>query len=354
MLDILAQMYPDAVVYTLFCDRKRLSPTLQRMKIEVSFLHYVPGIRHFYRWLLPILPWVIKTMPVRDADLVISVSHCVAKAVPVPPGAFHLCYCNAPMRYAWGFEEDYFDRFPGVLKFFIKRLLARLRRWDAAECRGVDHFIGNSQNISRRIRDFYGRDSESIYPPVDLEFYAPALQNPSAPGDFYLVVAPFVPYKKTDLVIEAFNRLERRLIVVGSGPLEKHYRSLRRSDKISFLGALPDTELRKLYREARALIYPQEEDFGIIAIEAQGCGAPVIAYGKGGAIETVKTGIFFDAQTPEALCQAVERFEQMTFDRAAAPGKVACFDTARFKREIERTVARVRFEAQQAVGNERD
>lgn len=335
VLEALAEIYPDAVIYTLLYNREGLSPVLKTREIVPSFLHYLPGIRHYYRWLLPILPWVISTLKIKDADLVISTSHCVAKGVPVPEGAVHICYCHTPMRYLYGFGEDYFGNMPFILKPLIRLILARLRSWDQASNKSVSYFIANSENVRRRIQTHYQRDAEVIHPPVNDAFYTPA---GGTPKDYYLVVSAFVPYKRLDLVIEAFNQLDRPLLIAGSGPLDETYRNLRRSAKISFLGPVPDKELRVLLSEAKALLFPTEEDFGIVPLEAQACGTPVIAFGKGGALESVKTGLFFDHQTPECIREAVLKFETLGFNRAEIPGKVKGFGKDAFKEKISRFV----------------
>ncbi len=336
VLEALADIYPEATIYTLFYDRKRLSPSLQRMKVKASFLHYFPGIHLYYRWLLPLLPWIIGTLKIEgDTELVISSSHCVAKGIQVPAKAYHICYCHTPMRYLWGFEDVYFEKFPFFLKPFIRMILERLRRWDLKVNSGVHQFISNSENVRQRIQNFYQRDASVIYPPVDIDHYQPS----GTKGDYYLVVSHFVPYKRVDLVIEAFNSLDRRLLVAGSGPCEKAYRKLRKSEKISFLGTLSNAQLKVLYAQARALIFPAEEDFGIVPVEAQACGTPVIAYGKGGALEGVKTGLFFKEQTIEAIKKAVQDFEEMNFNAMLISGRVGEFDKKRFKEKFSFTYA---------------
>ncbi len=331
VLEALAELYPDAVIYTLFFDRTRLSPSLAKMEIRASFLQYVPGIKKFYRWLLPFFPWIIRTIKIEAADVVISSSHCVAKAVAIPQGSVHVSYVHTPMRYLWGFEDVYFGKFPFVIRWFVRAVLSGLRKWDCETNAGVGYFIANSRNVQERIRRFYGRDSVVICPPLEDEFFK--LESESR-GDYYLVVSAFVPYKRVDIVIRAFNRFDRKLIVVGSGPLRRQYLKLRQSEMISFVGGVGQSELKRLYSEAKALIFPTEEDFGIVPLEAQACGTPVIAYGRGGVLETVKDGIFFDEQTVEALRQAVLRFEQTAFDHQAIAESVKDFGKARFKEQI--------------------
>lgn len=345
VLEALAEMYPDAVIYTLFYNKEKLSPSLKKMEFRASWLQKLPNIEKYYRWLLPILPKIAESMEVKDADLVISTCHCVIKGVKIPETAKHISYCHTPMRYLWGFEDEYFGKFPKFLAPALKLLLERLRSWDLRANKNVHHFISNSENVRKRIRTYYGREAEVIYPPLDTFFTAqevsgaPESLSGGQGGDllesYYLVVSAFVPYKKVDLVIEAFNELDRKLFIVGKGPMEQTYRSLRKSEKISFLGPVPDPELRNIYSRAKGLIFPTEEDFGIVPLEAQSCGTPVIALGKGGALESVKHGVFFDTQTPEALRKAVAEFETKTWDRKLIPGAVESFRKEHFKRHIK-------------------
>ncbi len=331
VLEAFAEIYPDATIYTLFYDRRKLSPVLQGMRIRSSFLQYLPGIRTYYRWLLPILPWVIRTLEIEPADLVVSSSHCVAKGARIPEGAKHICYCHTPMRYLWGFEQDYFGNYPALLRSMIKTVLNGLRNWDLRSNRRVDYFVSNSENVRNRIQQYYERDAVVIYPPFDASRFQVGTQPP---GDYYLVVSAFVPYKRVDLVIEAFNELDRQLLIVGSGPLASAYQKMRKSGKISFLGSVSGERLHELYARAKALIFPTFEDFGIVPVEAQACGTPVIAFRKGGALESVKSGVFFDAQTPESLREAVYAFEKESYDRKETARQMAEFDKEKFKQKF--------------------
>ncbi|MSR76785.1 MAG: glycosyltransferase family 4 protein [Candidatus Omnitrophica bacterium] len=335
VLEAFSELYPDAVIHTLFYDRDKLSPPLQRMKIKASPLQCVPGIKRFYRWLLPILPAMIQKIEIDpDTDLVLSSSHCVAKGIRIPPKAFHVSYIHTPMRYLWGFEKDYFGNFPFWIKPFIKLLLRPLRIWDLESNKKVSLFIANSENVRSRIKNFYGREAKVIHPPLDTNAYQAGPHD----GDFYLVVSAFVPYKKVDLVIETFNALDRKLLIVGSGPMEKRYKQLRKTDRISFLGSVSNQELSKIYSQAKALIFPTNEDFGIVPLEAQACGTPVIALKEGGALESVKTGLFFSGQTKEALRKAILEFEGENFDRTQIPSQVESFSKEFFKQRIKECV----------------
>ena len=347
VLDALAELYPEATLYTLFFDRKKISPNLARLKIRASFLQYLPGVKSYYRWLLPILPWVIRSMKVEDADLVISSSHCVAKGIRIPEKAYHVCYCHTPMRYLWGFQDVYFKRYLAPVRFLINLVFHFLRGWDLQSNERVDLFVANSEYIRKRIQTVYQREAGVVHPPLETDFFHLPSENPSdrrTGGDtasnigYYLAVSHFVPYKRLDLVIEAFNLLERKLVIIGSGPLADAYQKLRKNGQISFWGSVNDEELRRAYSGARALIFPTEEDFGIVPLEAQACGAPVIAFRKGGALETVASGVFFDAQTAEAIREAVLRFEGQRFDRREVSGKVQRFGRKHFLENMKKIV----------------
>src|SRR3989338_830319 len=338
VLESLAELFPEAVIYTLFYNREKLSPALRRMKIRSSFLQRIPGIQNIYRWLLPILPAVAESLHVEEADLVISSSHCVAKGVKIPNWAIHICYCHTPMRYLWGYEKEYFGSMAAPLRFLARLFLKSLKKWDLRSNQRVHFFIANSANVQNRIQNFYGRDSFVIYPPLDTRNYKCPDRKPEG-EEYYLVVSAFVPYKRVDLALSAFNSLDRRLLIAGGGPTARLYKKLRKSGKISFLGGLPDPELQKLYAGAKALIFPTEEDFGIVPLEAQACGTPVIAFAKGGALESVKTGVFFHEQTPEALRQAVLEFEQKSFSRDKIASLMTPFSKECFKKHLSAFIA---------------
>ncbi len=348
VLEALAEVFPEAVIYTLFSNRGKLSPSLRRMKIKNSVLQYFPGIRLYYRWLLPLLPFFIRTLKIEPADLVISSSHCVAKGARIPEGAYHVCYCHTPMRYLWGFEDVYFGNFPGWLRVCLIPLFNGLRKWDVATAQGVDTFLCNSETVRKRIQTVYGRDAEIIYPPVDADFFNPPHPSLSpqggedgGEGGFYLIVSALTPYKRIDLAVEAFNGLQQKLLIAGEGPLRRSYENRVRTENIRFLGRVPGEELRRLYREAKALIFPQEEDFGIVPLEAQASGTPVIAFARGGALESVKDGVFFYEQTPQALREALLQFETQRFDPQILRRHALQFDKETFKNKIRESLSHV-------------
>jgi len=316
-LEVLCRRMPEARLFTLLQRRDSTSPTIERMDVTTSFLQRLPGVMRYYRYLLPLMPRAAERLPIpEDVDLVVSFSHAVAKAVIPPPGVPHVCYCFTPMRYAWHRREDYFgqgSRGFSPLGWVRDRLLDRIRDWDRATSDRVTHFVAISQTVADRIAECYGRTSRIICPPVDTRFYTPA----DVPReDFYLCVSALVPYKRIDLAVEACNRLGRRLVVIGTGPQRRRLEQLA-GPTVRLAGWLGDQEIRDHLRRARALLFPANEDFGIVPLEAQACGTPVIAFGQGGATETVLeasadssgTGLFFPRQSADSLAEAIERLE---------------------------------------------
>jgi len=339
VLEVLCRRWPDARLFTLLHRRGSASPAIERLKPRTSFLQYFPHVHRYYRYLLPLMPLAARwRLP--DCDLVFSSSHCVAKAAQPPPGVPHVCYCHTPMRYAWHMKSAYFRKAPGWKAGIRERLLGWLREWDRGTADRVTHFLANSRVVQQRIRDCYGRPSTVIYPPVDTDFYTPA---PVARADYYLVLSAFAPYKRLDLALTACARLGRRLVVIGTGQDENHLRDLA-GPTIQFLGWQSDEAIRDHLRHCRALLFPGEEDFGIVPVEAQACGTPVIAYGRGGATETVvplgggaaqePTGVWFEEQTVDCLIAAMHRFESLAFNPAAARRQALRFNRHRFETEI--------------------
>jgi glycosyltransferase involved in cell wall biosynthesis len=340
VLDAMCRRWPTAPLYTLIHKRRSVCPAIENRPIVTSVLQKLPRVQSYYRYLLPLMPWAVGwRLP--ECDLVFSSSHCVAKGVTVPPGAIHLCYCHTPMRYAWHMQESYFqDRgWRGPKRWLANKILARLRDWDRRTAAGVTHFIANSEVVRQRIRDCYDRDAVVIHPPADTTFYCPA----DVPRqDYYLILSAFAPYKRLDLAIEACRRLGRKLVVIGSGQDEKKLKSLA-DDKVQFLGWQPDEVLRDHLRRCQALLFPGEEDFGIVPVEAQACGTPVIAYGKGGATETVipwprsnATGLWFGEQRVDCLASALEEFERNrdAFDSRRLRAHALHFRLERFEAEL--------------------
>lgn len=311
---------------------------LMNKPVGTSFIQRLPFARKHYRHYLPFMPLAVEQFDLRGYDLVISNSYAVAKGVLTGPDQLHICYCCSPIRYAWDMQPQYLEESglaSGAKGFMAKALLHYMRMWDSRTAAGVNHFLTLSRYIGRRIRKTYGREATVIYPPVDIEKF----QVGGPKDDFYFTASRMVPYKRIDLIVEAFARMpRRRLIVLGDGPEMAKVRS-KAAPNVQLLGYQSDTVMREHMQRARAFVFAAEEDFGIVPVEAQACGTPVIAYGRGGARETVvegETGIFFGEQTVEALCRAVEEFERLPggFDPAKARANAERYAPARFRAEF--------------------
>jgi len=323
VLDVIARAYPAADLYTLVHRPGTTTPGIEALRIQASPLNRLPGIGRHYRKLLPLHPWAARQLKIRGYDLVLSISHAVAKNACIEDGTPHISYCLTPMRYVWDQADAYLGR--GWKRALAAPLASALRRQDVAysDARQVDRFIAISTAVADRIQRHYGRPSKVIHPPVDVGRVSP---NGRGPEDFFLLVGGFVPYKSEHLAIEAFRGRPERLVVVGDGPTRKRLQSAA-PPNVRFTGRLSDDEVTEYLQTCRALIYPQEEDFGIAAVEAQAAGRPVIAYGRGGVLDTVRplltarpdgnllwaddpkaTGLYFSEQTPEALGAALDAF----------------------------------------------
>lgn len=350
-LEVFCELFPEATLFTLLREKGSASPTIEGMDIRTSFLQGIPGITQKYRNFLPLFPAAIESFDLSKYDLILSSSHCVAKGVKVPAGALHISYCHTPARYLWQFFDEYFASENPLKRRVIKYFIESLKKWDLRSNKRVDHFVANSKNVRNRIKEFYSRDADVIYPPVDvtpktLPLLSERLQEieHTAHGPYYLVVSALVPYKRIDIAIEAFNKSGKRLIVIGTGPeLEKLRKEA--SVNIAFLGWVSDEELVDHYSGCQALVFPGEEDFGIVPLEAQAYGKPVIAYGKGGALETVvpigsagaePTGVFFFEKTAEALNGAIDVFEKSrgAFNANGIRSNALKFNRERFKQEV--------------------
>ena len=316
VLEALCELYPEADIFTLVHSRGSVSQEIERHHIATSLIQTLPLARSQYRRYLPLFPLAVEQFDLDPYDLVISSSHCAAKAV-VPSGrARHICYCHSPMRYAWDQFDAYFgpDRVGAFAsRWFYRPLLARLARWDAATAPRVGRFLANSQYVAARIRRYYNRDATVVYPPVNTIFFHP---DTTPPGSHFLIVSALVPYKRIDIAIAACRRIGARLRIVGDGP--DRARLERQADGgVEFTGRLTDEQLRDEYRRALAVLLPGEEDFGIVPVEAQACGRPTVALARGGAIETVvhgETGVLFSEPTVEALVAALEHMSTSMFD----------------------------------------
>ena len=319
VLEQILKLFPQADVYTLvdFLDSEDRG-ILQGRPTHHSFLQQMPFARRHYRRYLPLMPFAIERFDLREYDLVISNSHAVAKGVPTGPDQLHVCMCLSPIRYAWDLRDQYLkesglDR--GLRGMLARGVLHRIRIWDAKTANGVDHFMAISKFISRRIAKAYGRDSTVIYPPVDISSFVPGEE--AARGDFYVTAGRLVPYKRVGLVVDAFREMpERQLVVIGDGPMRKQILKDLPSN-VRYLGQQPFSVLLSYLQTARGFIFAAEEDFGIAPVEAQACGTPVVAYGRGGALETIRgldhpepSGVFFKEQTVGSLREAIQTLEE--------------------------------------------
>lgn len=303
--------------------------------VHTSFLQKIPFAATFFRNFLPLFPLAIEQFDLRRFDLILSSSHAVAKGVLTHAHQLHICYCHTPMRYAWDLYHEYLKATKGLKRFYIKSVLHRLRTWDSLSSLRVDHFIANSKHVAKRIKKTYNRDAVVIYPPVATHRF-----SLSEKCDFYLTVSRLVPYKRVDLLVEAFAHMpQKRLLVVGAGP-ELASIKKKAGKNVELLGPLSDKETSQLMSSARAFLFASEEDFGITPVEAQIAGTPVIAYGRGGVLETViehKTGLFFEEQTVSSIIEAVIHFEknQDAFCPEIIRSHGLGFNEERFKKEYQ-------------------
>jgi glycosyltransferase involved in cell wall biosynthesis len=351
----LLKIFPGAHVFTLFDHMSDSDRALLGLgarggtdgpRITTSFLQHFPGVASRHRSFLPLFPAAVRSFDLRGYDLVISNSHAVAKGARTRPSQRHVCYCLSPMRYAWDLRDQYLaqtglDR--GLRGWAARALLERLRRWDLRTSAGVDRYLTLSHFVADRIERAYGRDATVVYPPVDVDFFTPPPDAGAGSIDTYVTAGRLVPYKRVDLIVRAFAHMpDRKLVVIGAGPEEQRVRAAARElPNVTLLGYLSREQLRAHLRTARAFLFAAEEDFGIAPLEAQACGTPVIAYGKGGAVETIRgidapepTGLFFDRQTEDSLAAAVRTFETLRISPAACRANAEHFAPGEFRRGI--------------------
>ena len=334
----MAELFPSAPIFTLFHEPKDMPASIESHRIVSSVLDLIPGARSRHRQFLPLMPGAIRLLDVGEVDLIVSSSHCVAKAVRVPKGARHVSYVHAPLRYMWDRFDDYFG--PGraslPVRVAARMLRPGLRAWDVATSTGVDRFITNSAHVAQQVADRYHRTARVIHPPVELERFVDLPLEGSGEGGYFLCLGALAPYKRLDLAIEAFRRSGRELWIAGSGQSKEWLSNL--PPNVKALGQVPDNELPALLRHSRALVFPGVEDFGIAPLEAQACGRPVIAFGQGGALETVtaKTGVFFQEQTIDSLLTALAEFDafEAGFEPADARAQAQRFSKDSFQQAL--------------------
>lgn len=341
VLEVFCQLFPHSPIYTLLHNEGSVTSSIESHPIINSFINRLPMKKNKYRHYLPLFPLAIEQFNLKDFQLILSSSHCAAKGIITPPDALHISYIHTPMRYVWDMYQDYFgsNKTGWLSKKIIPLFAHYLRTWDAASTPRVDWFIANSKHVARRIRKYYGREATVIYPPVDTAKFSP---NPKA-GDYFLIVSALVPYKRTDLAISAFNRLGEKLVIVGEGPELKKLKKMAQHN-IEFVDWQSPQNLVQYYSNCKALIFPGEEDFGMVPVEAMACGKPVIAFARGGSLETVieqnekngkySTGLFFFQQSEDEIIAAVKKFQQLEWDPEFIAQHARKFDRTIFQEKI--------------------
>ena len=328
VLEALCEMYPQADIFTHVYAPEMVSDRIRQHRIIPTFVNSLPRATRMYKAYLPLMPLALEQLDLRGYDLIISSESGPAKGVIAPPEALHVCYCHTPMRYIWNMYHDYRQSAGWVARHMMPPLAHYLRMWDVTSAARVDSFVANSAAVAARIRRFYAADATVIHPPVDTSAFCPAA--PSEIGDYFLMVGELVSYKKPDLAVRAFNELKLPLVVIGGGEMLDEIRRLA-GPTVKIMGSQPSDVLKQHYARCRALIFPGEEDFGMVPVEAMASGRPVIAYGRGGALETVTTGlsgIFFEKQTVEDIASAIGRLSELEID----PQRIAAHAT-RFGRD---------------------
>ena len=356
-LEVFCELFPTADLFTLVHVAGSVSATIERHRIVTSLLQHLPGSTRHYRWYLPLMPTAIEAFDLSMYDVVLSSSHCVAKGVIPRPDALHVAYVHTPMRYAWDMWPHYFPPTGPLSRYVVPLVLNYLRTWDTVSAQRVDRFVANSQFVAQRIAKYYRRRATVVYPPVDTELFIPGTEC----GDYYLMVSALVPYKGLELAIRAFNAFQRPLKIIGSGPLAAQLQALA-GPSIELLGWRSNEDLGRYYAACRAVIFPTQEDFGIVPLEANAAGRPVIALGLGGALETIipandirstgtlrpgadcvepPTGVLFTSRTPEALQDAVRFFEahETLFCPEALRRHAQQFDRRHFTQRIQQLLA---------------
>lgn len=342
VLESLCRMFPDADVYTHLVDRKAISKDIARHNIQTTFISKLPAPQRMYQKYLPFMPLALESLDMSDYDLIFSNEAGPAKGIIPGPNSVHICYCCSPMRYIWDQYHIYRQNAGPFTKFVMPPLAHYLRIWDVSSSARVDKFLADSTHVANRITKFYRRDADVVYPPVAVDAFTPA--PPEELGDYYLWAGQLVRYKRPDIAIEAFRRNGKKLVVIGVGEEEAALKKIA-SDNITFLGATPFSVLKQHFARCKALVFPGEEDFGIVPVEVQAAGRPVIAYGKGGVLDTVidgRTGVLFSDSTVEGLIRAVDAFESTSLATTCTEdclANAALFSEANFQSGIKKALA---------------
>lgn len=340
VLEALCEMYPTADIFTHVISADDISPRLKSHRIQTSFIARLPGATRWYKRYLPLMPLALEHLDLRGYDLIISSESGPAKGIIPPAGAVHVCYCHSPMRYIWNMYHEYRVETDLLTRLAMPILSHYLRLWDQSSAARVDGFVANSHNVAQRVRRYYRRDADIVHPPIDVDAFEVVHRNEV--GDAFLMVGELVRYKRPDLAVEAFNASGRRLVVIGGGEMLGELRRIARPN-VTILGPQPFDVLRHHYARSRALIFPGEEDFGIVPVEAMASGCPVIAFARGGALETVLdrvTGVHFEEQSIVSLNLAVDEFDRLTFEPGTLRAQARRFALGRFKRQMQASIDR--------------
>lgn len=345
VVEAFLSIYPDADIFTLVYDEKKIGKIFPKEKVHTSFVQKIPMASKLYTKMLPLMPKAFESFDFSSYDLVLCSSSSCAKGVITPPSVAHVAYIHTPMRYAWDQFFEYQKRSKKIVAFFMNRFMPSIRLWDFVSSQRIDCLIANSKYIQRRIKKYWNLESSVVYPPVDTERLSP---NNEKAEDFYVVFSRFVPYKRIDLAISACGELGKKLVVIGGGSQEKELKLLASKydkSKITFTGRISDSEVKNYLQKCKAMIFCAEEDFGIIPVEVQACGRPVIAFAKGGALETVvenETGVFFNKQETQSVIEAIQNFETLDEQNVFNSGKIAeharSFSTERFCNQIKEKI----------------
>ncbi len=333
VVEAMLEIFPHADIYTLVYDEEKIGHVFPKEKVRTTFIQKLPKATKLYTKMLPLMPKAFEELDLTGYDLVLSSSSCCAKGVLTSHNTTHIAYIHSPMRYAWDLYYDYRDKSGKLTKLFMSLFMTKIRQWDVTSSIRVDKVLANSNYIAKRINKYWGRDAEVIYPPVEVERLEP---NGREAEDFYVAFSRFVPYKRIDLAVKSCTELGRKLVVIGDGEQRDYLKSIA-GDTVTFTGRLSDEEVKDYLQRCKAMIFCAEEDFGIVPLEVQACGRPVIAYGKGGALETVVegvTGTFFEKQEVEDVKSQIVKFEEMDLNTEDIVKHAQSFAKERFKEEI--------------------
>lgn len=334
VVEVFARLFPDAPLYTTIYDKKSLGHLFPPERVRTSYMQKIPGVTRHYKKMLRLMPRAFEEFDLSGYDLVLSSSSSCAKGVLTGANCTHISYIHSPMRYAWDLYPEYLSQASPLVRWGMRRQMPGIRQWDALTGNRVDEFLANSREVAARIEKVYRRKAAVLHPPIETDFYTPSPAGRG--GDYYLVLSRFIPYKRIDLAIKACNRLGRKLVIIGSGPQEKELRKLA-GPTVTFTGFISNEDVLEYYRNCRAFLFPGFEDFGMTPVEAQACGRPIVAFGEGGALDSVlpgKTGVFFPRQTVESLMEGMEELESRSWDGESIRRHAERFSASSFEDKL--------------------